>query len=296
MRSRAVPKDVGTGFGQYATPKLTPETQLRVLQSPGSWHNPPEPETFKCVFGLGGFLNEMLCLVKDLTCVGSALPNSMKHILVGFLASRAKRRVHQTSSISPLLRPARCCSRCQQHASGCMQAPSLQELIVFEQRGEVCPAIQTCSQLMPCSLLPQLPLNRRTEGLPKSPFINSHTSCLESPSVAFRVFPGCVSNGNPVVLHECNNDSRHVSPHVPPSGCRTSRHHRRRNFCPDFSNVGPESVIVLPKDKPLPNEITRDLNCWVGIGMQECNCRGQTPASTSALCSFSRSCPRLLDP
>ena len=35
------------------------------------------------------------------------------------------------------------------------------------------------------------------------------------------------------------------------------------------SNVGPESVIVLPKDKPLPNEISRDLNCWVGIGMQE---------------------------
>ena len=72
VRSRAVPKDVCTSFGQYATPKITPETQRRVLRSPGSWHQPPVPETFQSVFGLCGFLNEMLCLVKDFTCVGSA--------------------------------------------------------------------------------------------------------------------------------------------------------------------------------------------------------------------------------
>ena len=59
-----------------------------------------------------------------------------------------------------------------------------------------------------------------------------------------------------------------------PSGCRTPRHHRCCNLCPDFSHLGPDSVTVLPKDGPLPDEITRDLNCWIGNWVQECDCRG----------------------
>ena len=39
-------------------------------------------------------------------------------------------------------------------------------------------------------------------------------------------------------------------------------------FCPDFPDLGPDSVIVFPKDEPLPDEITRDLNCWIGIWVQ----------------------------
>ena len=177
-----------------------------------------------------------------------------------------------------------------------MQDLFLQELIMLEQRGEICPAIQACSQLMPRSLLPQVPLNRSTEGLPKSPVINSHTSCLESPYTAFRVFPGCVSNGKPICC---------MSVAMTADMCPRTYLHLVVGllaiiaiaiFAQMLPIFGPGSVIVLPKYQSLPNEITRDLNCWVGIGMQKCNCRGQTPASTSALCSFRRSGPRLLDP
>ena len=82
-----------------------------------------------------------------------------------------------------------------------------QELFMFEQRGDVCPAIQACSQFVSCSLLPQLLLNRSSEGLPETLVIDSHSPSLQSPSVAFGIFPGCAPNGNPIVLYECDNDS-----------------------------------------------------------------------------------------
>ena len=79
-----------------------------VLHSPGSWHYLPETETIKCVFGLGSFVNEVLCLVKNFTCVGSTLPNAMVHVLVLLLASRAYRRLHQPCSVTSLLRLFTC--------------------------------------------------------------------------------------------------------------------------------------------------------------------------------------------
>ena len=88
-----------------------------------------------------------------------------------------------------------------------MQALVVQKLVMFEQRGEICPALETCAQLMPCSLLPQLPLVGRSKGLPESPVVNSHASCLEALPVAFKVFPRCVTSGGPIVLHECDDDS-----------------------------------------------------------------------------------------
>ena len=86
MRFRAVPKDACAGFGQYDIPKLKLENPTSCLAKSRIVAQPPEPEAFHCVFGLGGFLDEMLCLVKDLTCVGSTLPQSMMHILIVFLA------------------------------------------------------------------------------------------------------------------------------------------------------------------------------------------------------------------
>ena len=59
-------------------------------------------------------------------------------------------------------------------------------------------------------------------------------------------------------------------PHIPPTGCWTSRHHRCRCLCPDFPDLGPDSVVVFPKYEPLPDETTRDLDCWIGVWMQEC--------------------------
>ena len=207
----------------------------------------------------------MLCLVKDLTCVGPTLPNSMMHVLVLFLASRAQRRLHQPCSVSPLLRPARRRGRCQQHASGCMQA--------------LCSKNLSCWNNVVRSAPPSKLLDRSSEGLHQS---SIPTSSLVAPSVAFRVFPGCVPNGNPIVLQECNNDSLQVSPHILPTRCWTFRHHRRRNFCPDLPSLGPDSVVVFPKYEPLLDEVTRDLDCWLGVWMQEC-------ASTSAA-AFVRAC------
>ena len=76
------------------------------------------------------FLDEVLCLVKDLTCAGSTSPNSTMDVLVLLLASRAARRLHQPCTISSRLRPARCCSRWQEHSSGCMQVLFLQILVM----------------------------------------------------------------------------------------------------------------------------------------------------------------------
>ena len=44
--------------------------------------------------------------------------------------------------------------------------------------------------------------------------------------------------------------------------------------CPNFANLGLDSVVVLPKDKPLPDEIARDLDCWIGVWVQKCDCCG----------------------
>ena len=41
-------------------------------------------------------------------------------------------------------------------------------------------------------------------------------------------------------------------------------------FAQTFPILAPDSVIVFPKYEPLPDEITRDLDCWVGVWMQEC--------------------------
>ena len=45
-------------------------------------------------------------------------------------------------------------------------------------------------------------------------------------------------------------------------------------FAQTFPIFGPDSVVVFPRDKPLPDEIARDLNCWIGVWVQECDCRG----------------------
>ena len=133
----------------------------------------------------------MPCLVKDLTCVPSALPNSMMHVLVLVLTSRAKRRFHQPCSISPLLRPARRPCRSQEHASGCMQAPFLQELITFEQRGEVCPAFQTCTQFVPGNFLPHCPSIEEARKACQKP----QPSIATRPALRLHLLPsGCLQD------------------------------------------------------------------------------------------------------
>ena len=105
-------------------------------------------------------------------------------------------------------------------------------------------------------------------------FFSKNLSCLNNaPSVAFRVFPRCVSNGSPIVLHECNDYSWHMSPHIPPTGCWIPCHNRCRNDRRDLSNLGPDSVVALPKSEPLPDDIAREKNCWIVFWVQECDCR-----------------------
>ena len=45
-----------------------------------------------------------------------------------------------------------------------------------------------------------------------------------------------------------------------------------------FAQTLPILGLVLwlcsPEDKPLPDEIARDLNCWIGVWVQRCDCRG----------------------
>ena len=70
--------------------------------------------------------------------------------------------------------------------------PELGRVLLLVPTSWSCP----CSEPLRCgafsrtgpwrSLLPQLPLNRSPEGLPETPIVNSHTSSLEAPSVAFR--------------------------------------------------------------------------------------------------------------
>ena len=87
-----------------------------------------------------------------------------------------------------------------------------------------------------------------------------------------------------------------MAAHILPTHCWLSRHHHSRDFCPHLPKFGPDSVVVFPKHKPLSDEIGRDLDCWIGVWTQECDCRGETSASSSALSCFSGSRPRLLGP
>ena len=210
-------------------------------------------------------MNELLCLVKDLTCVCTALPNSMVHVLVLFLASRADRRLHQPCTISSLPRPARRRCRRQEHASGCMQALSFQEFVMPEQRGKDLPR--------PPSLCPAFCHNcpwidaRKDSSNPTPPALRLHLL----PSGSFQdvcrmgVQLCCMS-----VTMTADMCPRTYSP----TGFWTPRHHRCRNLRQNFPNLGPESVVVLPKYEPLPDEIARDLNSWISAWVQECDCRG----------------------
>ena len=248
----------------------------------------PEPEAFQRVFGLGGSLNEMPCLVKDLTCVGSTFPHTMIHVLVHLLASRAQQRFHQPCSISSLLRPARRCSRCQQHASGCMQAPFSKNLSCLNNVVRSAPP----SKPAPNSCLAAFSHNCPSIEARKA-CQNPQSSIPTPPALRLHLLPsGSCQDACRMEIQLCCKSITLTTDKCP----RTCLQLVVGLFCPDFPDLGPGSLVVFPNYEPLPDEITRDLDCWIGVWTQQCDRGGLTPASTSALCSFRRSRPRLLDP